>query len=285
MRPTDTTHFLSGILTDNLEEETFHWISVKLQTILSEESARDLYLAYTLMGTKIPKAEPEKYTEADMVVTQYLQAHGATLLEIARIYLLRRALEEKPVFFAPKVAQLIQLADTSELITFLRYLVWLPQAGDFRQVAVEALRTNVATVFDAIALDNPYPSLHFNQQEWNQMYLKAAFMQRDLGKIRDVDSKANQALARIISDYAHERWAAGREVDPLFWRPVTHYLEGVLLEDMKRLLHSPDISENRAGALCCHRSGNAAALALLEEYPTLKKAVESGAFDWNTLNE
>lgn len=285
MQLTETSHQLFGILAHNLEGETLDWLSARLETIIPAQSARDFFLTYTLLGNKLPAGQPVKFPDMDPGLQAYLQAHGASLPEISRVYLLSRVLEEDSGYFIPKVAQLIQLADTGELKTFLRYLSLLPHAEAFSHVAVEALRTNIAIIFDAIALDNPYPAQHFNDQQWNQMYLKAAFMQRDLGRIRETDRRANKDLARIISDYAHERWAASREVDPMFWRPVAPFIEGVLLNDMKRLLASEKPAEKRAAALCCHFSDNKEAHGLLGEYPELAAAIKDGTLSWNNLNE
>ena len=218
-------------------------------------------------------------------VSDYLKTHKATVLQLSRIYLLVCVLEANHAHFSAKVANLIQVADTTELETFLKFLIFLPKGEDFKNAAVDALRTNIATVFDAISSKNPYPSQYFNDQQWNQMYLKAAFMQRDLSELLDVDKRANGDLARIISDYAHERWAASRDVDPLFWRPVSGFLEGILLDDMKRLLSSSIIAENRAGALCCHYSGKSEAQQLLKAYPELKEQVERGEVNWENLKD
>ncbi len=177
------------------------------------------------------------------------------------------------------------MADTRELETFLRYLVLLPKPDFFRNTAVEALRTNIATIFDAISMENPYPAKYFNDQQWNQMYLKAAFMERDLSKIQSIDERANKDLARIISDYAHERWAASRKIDPMFWRPVSKFIDDVLLADMERLLASDNSAENRAGALCCFHSENEKAQALLDDYPVIKDEIASEKINWNTLKE
>ena len=285
MQLTDTSQQLFGILANNLKEETLHWLSGKLEIIISEQSARDLYLTYTLLGNKIPSGQDVKFPETGTRVQSYLEAHEASLLEISRICLLSRVLEENNIFFNSKVTQLIQLADTGELKTFLRYLILLPDPETFRYVAVEALRTNIAIIFDAIALDNPYPAQYFNDQQWNQMYLKAAFMQRDLSRIPEIDTRANKELARIISDYAHERWAASREVDPLFWRPVTQFIEGVLIDDMKRLLASDNAVENRAGGLCCYHSNRKEAGTLLVGYPDLVDNIKKGSINWNNLKD
>jgi hypothetical protein len=186
-------------------------------------------------------------------------------------------------YFGPKVNNIIEVADTGELETFLKYLILLPNPEVFKNTAVEALRTNIVTVFDAITLNNPYPAKYFNNQQWNQMYLKAAFMERDLSMIQAIDDRANKDLTRIISDYAHERWAASRKIDPLFWRPVTGFLNDTLLLDMKRLLSSDDLQENRAGALCCFNSKNEQALKLVDQYPKLKDQIASKEVTWKTV--
>lgn len=285
MQRTNTGEQLFAVLAPNLDTDILNWISSQLDSTISAQSSRKLYLTYTLLASKIHYALPVQYPGKLSAVQRFLEGHNANLLEIGRIYLLVRVLEENHGYFMPKVAQLIQLADTSELVTFLRFLMVLPYPGDYKQVAVEALRTNIGTVFDAISQENPYPHEFFNEQQWNQMYLKAAFMQRDLGKLLEVDKRANKDLARIISDYAHERWAAGRNVDPLFWRPVSGFLEGVLLQDMARLLQSEDLAEKKAGALCCYHSPQRQAKLLLENHPDLKEALGKGTVQWKNIKE
>ncbi len=242
-------------------------------------------MAYSLLYKDFKETDTVDYGEGDDSTTQYLRHHRAEVLEMARIFLLTEVLEADAPFFRDKVANIIQVADTSELATFLRFLPLLPEKDHFKFTAVEALRTNISILFDAIALENPYPAAHFNDQQWNQMYLKAAFMQRDLSLIMDVDGRANKDLARIISDYAHERWAASRSIDPMFWRPVAPFLEGVLLEDMARLLDSEDVVERRAGALSCHHANTPSAKALLQGHEALVAAIEEEKLTWNTLKQ
>lgn len=285
MRNSDTCNILWDLLTENLEPDTTAWLQSRLENILSGPSARELFLTYTLLGNKLRGKNRVVYPENREEMVEYLEKHGASKVEIARIYLLNRVLEENEDYFKPRVSQLIQVADKGELESFLRYLSFLPDAGYFQPVAVEALRTNIATVFDAIALDNPYPSLFFNEQQWNQMYLKAAFMQRDLSRIQDIGQRSNRDLARIISDYAHERWAASRTVDPYFWRPVGPYLEGTLIEDMKKLLESSNPEERKAAALCCISSRNAEAKALLNGHPEMVAWAGSDEGGWNNLKK
>ena len=239
-------------------------------------------MTYSLLSGKVDQGKTVKFPDASEAVSAYLGSQGANLLQISRIYLLVKVLEHHPEYFIPKVANLIQVADTGELETFLKFLILLPHSEQFKDVAVEALRTNIATVFDAIALNNPYPSKYFNDQQWNQMYLKAAFMQRDLLQIIGVEERANADLARIISDYAHERWAASRPADPLFWRPVGPYLNEQLLEDMRRLLERGEAGEQMAGYLCCRASELPQAAALIKGHE-LSETYRRELFDWKDI--
>ncbi len=274
---------LKAILKENLNAGDFDWLEQKLGQIKKEKSGKDLFLTYSLIGARTPDTPLEHLHLEDKELEAYLELQGATLRQMARIFLLVDVLVADPTFFTPKVNNIIQVADTSELVTFLKYLMLLPEAGSFKVTAVDTLRTNISTVFDAITLNNPYPSLYFNDQQWNQMYLKAAFMQRDLSRIVDIDKRANADLARIISDYAHERWAASRDIDPYFWRPVTQFLEGQLLSDMDRLLQSDKETERMAGALCCYNSNNERANELLRKYPEELQQVENKKISWKNL--
>lgn len=281
---TSGTKELRQLLEKELPSGTMDWLMGKMDSVRSHKSARDLFLTYTLTASKVEDRIPD-WPPSGRFVADYIRSKGTTLREAARIYLLAAVLDDDREFFSPKAAKLIEVADKSELETFLSHLPLLPYPEDFRNAAVEALRTNISTVFDAIALDNPYPAANFNDQQWNQMYLKAAFMQRDLSRIRSVDERANSPLARIISDYAHERWAASRDIDPMIWRPVTAFVDGVILDDMKRLLKSEKRAERRAGALCCFHSENQEAKELLKSYPELRAEVQEGNITWEQLND
>ncbi len=271
------------VLKQSLDDSTTSWIQEKQQEVVSTKSAKKLYLMYSLLGGKMNKSDRVNLNDIDGDLKVYLELQKADLLQISRVYLLSLVLKEDGEFFRDKVANVIQVSDTGELETFLKYLVLLPNAENYNFAAVEALRTNISTIFDAITLNNPYPSKYFNEQQWNQMYLKAAFMQRDLTKILDVDIRANKDLTRIISDYAHERWAASRDIDPIFWRPVSNYIEGDLINDIEQLFKSENLNENRAAALCCYNSNKTEAKLLLEKYPDLLKEVSNNEFAWKSL--
>lgn len=276
---------LLDILNGHVNEGSRNWLEEKINLIVGSQSAKDLYLTYSLLPSKIDLVTELKLSAGISDVSKYLVVQKADSHQITRIYLLRKVLMADKEFFVPKIAKLIEVADTSELETFLKFLILLPSPEDYKNTAVEALRTNISTVFNAIAHHNPYPSQFFDDQQWNQMYLKTAFMQGDLSAILDIDKRANKELTRIISDYAHERWAAGRDIDPYFWRPVSKFLDVALLSDMERLLNSENPIENRAGALCCYHSENPEAKSLLKSHQKMIQQIENKGLSWKTLKE
>jgi hypothetical protein len=63
--------------------------------------------------------------------------------------------------------------------------------------------------------------------------LKAFFTEKQIEKIYGLDDRANEELARILIDYAKERYAAGREVNAMLWYLVKKFVSDEQLNDMK----------------------------------------------------
>jgi hypothetical protein len=96
----------------------------------------------------------------------------------------------------------------------LRALPFLPERSRFVTMAIEACRTNVQTVFQAIACENPLPADDFPDLNFNQLVLKALFNGVAISRIVGLSRRLGPELARMASDYAAERRAAGRSVPP-----------------------------------------------------------------------
>ena len=133
--------------------------------------------------------------------------------------------------------------------------------------------------------NNPYPSENLSEAAWNQLVLKAFFTEKPIHKIIGLDRRANQELANILSDYAHERWAAFRTVNPQLWRCVGPFIIERILPDIERLLHSENRVDREAAALACWDSRLPAAKEILDKNAELKAAIVSGELTWNTVAE
>ena len=174
-------------------------------------------------------------------------------------------------------------ADMGESVALYQTLPLLPYPEAHRARAAEGLRTNMTAVFNAIALHNPYPAEQFDEGAWNQMVLKAVFVDSPLHAIQGIDERANAKLARMLVDYAHERWAAGRSVTPELWRPVGPFAEGAMLDDLARVLTDGTATERQAAALALSDSPADRADEVLATHPDLRDAVQSGTLTWNAL--
>jgi hypothetical protein len=138
-------------------------------------------------------------------------------------------------------------------------------------------------VFEAIAHHNPYPKAHFDDHRWNHMVLKALFIGSPLAPIQGLDERANPELARIMCDFAHERWAAGRPVPFEIWRCVGPFAEGQAIDDLARALASGEAIERRAAALALAASPDRRAAQLLQEVPALAGDISRHRLTWATL--
>jgi hypothetical protein len=133
--------------------------------------------------------------------------------DFARAALLLGALRGASPGEAPMlVREIYRTGDSGERQAVLRSLVLLPGPERFLATAVEACRTSIQDVFDAIALDNAYPGRFFPEPNFNQMVLKALFIGSPLGRVIGLDARRNARLIQMAKDYASERRAAGRKV-------------------------------------------------------------------------
>lgn len=140
---------------------------------------------------------------------------GWRLCDVGRSVLLQRALDAAPADqHEPFVAQLFKRSDNREREALLKTLPMLPEPARFLATAVDACRSHVQSVFEAIACENRYPSQYFPDPAFNQLVLKAFFTGVSVKRIVDLERRVTPELSRMALDYASERTAAGRPVPP-----------------------------------------------------------------------
>ena len=183
--------------------------------------------------------------------------------------------------FADIFKDLRRTSDVGEMIALYRGLPLYPEPESLFFEVGEGLRSNLKPVFEAIAHNNPYPRDQFDEHRWNHMVLKALFIGATLGPITGLDERANPELARILRDYAHERWAADRSVSPELWRCVGPFDEPGALEDLERALKGGGLGRKGATlALAESRMRGADDLIAGSEDAA---AIASGALTWESL--
>lgn len=116
--------------------------------------------------------------------------------------------------FVTDALECFEQGDAREQQSWLRAIALWPEAKAFLPNAIDACRTNIIPVFEALACENPYPAAHFPDRNFNQMVLKAMFNSIALARIVGLPGRLNAELSRMARDYAAERTAAGRTVPP-----------------------------------------------------------------------
>lgn len=132
--------------------------------------------------------------------------------QLTRSALLLRAAALSLPEFKALVEESYHHGDNSERQAVLRALALLPGPGRFLPLAIEACRTSIQPLFEAIACENPYPAAHFPELNFNQMVLKALFIGVPLARIVGLRGRITADLRRMAADYASERRAAARSV-------------------------------------------------------------------------
>ena len=208
------TSFLQSVVRARTSEAAAEWIE--------HAAAIDAVDAFCNAYTAVPKhagRAPLALTEserADLVAwAPDLRCDRWTVDDAARAFLLLSAAQRlEPGAFVSLAIECYERGDAREQQSWLRAISLLPQADRFTAVTVDACRTNIVPLFEAIACENPYPARHFPERQFNQLVLKALFNSIALARIVGLSTRVNADLSRMARDYAAERTAAARPVPP-----------------------------------------------------------------------
>jgi hypothetical protein len=274
-------------LLQSVSQSGIDWLEQKQAQITSGGAERVFFTAFSAVPRYLGKQNLQ-LTSQDLEAAQEaipgwnpadwsVHQAGRTLLVLALPH-------DDAEAYVRSLDKVFSSADMGELVALYQSLPLLPHPELHRQRAAEGIRSNMSNVFQAIALRNPYPANYLDNAAWNQMVLKAVFVGSPLHLIWGLDRRANPELAKMLTDYAHERWAAKRPVTPELWRPVGKYADSAIIADLEKVLMNGDTAEQQAAALACAESGLPEAQVLLSHYPDLQSSIEQGNLTWNSFS-
>jgi hypothetical protein len=216
-------------------------------------------------------------------VRPHVQLQGWTINRLCRVWLVLHLDPTNSDTYIRTIESLFSAAEMNEQVALYSALPFLAYPMQWRRRCAEGIRSNIGDVLQAIMCGNPYPSENLEEGPWNQMVLKAFFTEKPVHLIVGLDERANKELARILRDYAHERWAAHRAVNPLLWRCVGPFIDAESYPDIKRIAASENSLEQEAAALACSTSSYPPARELLNQLGDQKAAIETGVLTWETV--
>jgi hypothetical protein len=272
-------------LGDRLPAGAAAWLAGGIERLRVGAADRDLYLLTSLVARHVGK-EPLALTHAELTAASETRAGWNpgdwTLDQASRLYLLLASTSDGTEM-SRRVDRLCSAADVSELVALYRGLPLYPDQPLYKLRAAEGIRSNMRVVFEAVAHCNPYPSEQFAEPAWNQLVLKALFVGSRLDPIVGLDARRNPTLARMLCDYAQERWAASRPVHPELWRCVGPFAAGPMLELVRRPFERGTDVEQQAAALALRDATDPEAARLLESQPALARDAREGNLSWQRL--
>ncbi len=282
---TATTELLRSWLHRQLPETGRTWFDGQLQKLAGGGTQRDLDITLGLIPRRLGKGDltldAQDLAAADAARSGWDPSRWSVDVA-ARVLTLCEA-DGSDQEFAERFVKLCSIADAAEAVALYSGLPLYPAPELLETQVGHGLRTNMRAEFEAIAHRNPYPRERFDEHRWNHMVLKALFIGSALAPIQGLDDRANPELARILCDYAHERWAAKRPVTAELWRCVGPFAQGAALADLERVLETGDAVERQAAALALHASPDSNARALLDLEQEMAAAIAKGELNWDSL--
>ncbi|NLR79588.1 EboA domain-containing protein [Chitinophaga eiseniae] len=279
---------LSTIIRNNGNEKANNWLQQRLELQQQTGAIPAFNQTFTAIprftGKGIITLSPAEEAALEALVPSFF-VHGWTLDRLTRVWwLLQLPVSDKAVYL-DTLEKLFNAAEMNELAALYSALPLLPWPEEWIGRTSEGIRSNIGLVQEAIMLHNPWPARYLPEPAWNQLVMKAIFTDKPLHLITGLDERANIALVNILTDFAHERWAAGRNADPMQWRLLIKFVTADNFPDISRIWHSLNSVEREAAALVCAQCNYAPAKELLAQSPALTAAIGDGSLTWDTLAE
>lgn len=281
------TDLIHHWLSQYVANESLTWLDQKTKQIAGGATTRTFFTAFSAVPRYTGKTKLE-LTPEDLQAARTLRPGWFpgdwSVDQLARTLIVLALPHDNPEKYLQTLGQVFTTADVGELVALYQTLPLLPYPEIHRNQAAEGVRSNITAVFKAVALQNPYPADYFDNIAWNQMILKAIFVGSPLYLIQGLDRRANPELAQMLTNYAHERWAAKRSVTPELWRPVGRFADTKILADLEKVLQEPDLVQEEAAALACSQCPLPQAQELLARYPELQLAITQGSLTWSSFS-
>lgn len=273
-------------LQKRLDSDSFQTLKTTYENLKGDAEDWEVFSSFSraprYTGKEPLKLSADEISKAESLRTGWKPGHW-TIDQLARTLLLLSLAEREKQEFLDKLGKLFTSSDLGEGVALYQSLPVLPYPHDLTGRAAEGIRTNITSVFNAVAHRNPYPADFFDDDAWNQVILKSLFVGSPIYLIQGVDERANKPLAAILVEYAHERWSAGREISPELWRSVGPFIDETYINDIEKVLSNDKAVHRHAAILALLDAKSGAAHRVLKSHDSLVKEVESKNITWDDI--
>jgi len=199
--------------------EAAWWDDARAEIAGGVDSARfSLLLSSPSRRIKRRDLEPTQVERSELgVVVEGLEPERWDVRDTVRIGLVLARPDLEGDAGPDTIEEAFRYADESESVALYRSLALSPQPERYVWRAGEGCRTNMVTVFEAVALDTPFPALHFDPIAFDQAVIKTVFPGSPLLRLHGLGQRLTPKLAEMALDLMDERRSAHREVQPDLW--------------------------------------------------------------------
>ncbi len=215
-----------------------------------------------------------------LVVTEW------SVVKLARVWLLTRIPKLDEAAYVRLIEQLFKYGEMEELVALYAALPVYHYPEAWRERCKEGIRSNIGSVRHTVIVNNPYPARFLDEESWNQMVLKAFFTDEDIAGITGLRQRNNLRLAQSLTDYAYERHAAQREINPMLWILVGPFIGERAFDLMSQLaIESRQPLERQAIAYAFAHSDYDPAQRYLKEHEVPASFSESRGTPWEAWEQ
>lgn len=281
----DLRHLFTAVVSQNVSPEIWNWLNEK---VAPASGNRQFNIAFVSVPRKTGKGVVQVKEEQNTAIRKAgagLDITKWTADRLCRVWLLFSLDHTDREKYFQTIENLFLTAEVNELTALYSALPVLHYPEMWIKRCAEGIRSSIGAALEAVACNNPYPAAYLDEPAWNQLVLKVIFTDKPLDEVIGLDERSNADLTKTLSDYAHERWAAHRSLNPLIWRCVGKFIDAGIFADIERLAASEQDYNREAAALACHVSNYPPAQELLNKNQNIKSAIASGQLNWKALAE
>ena len=271
------------ILKSCLPETAWQWLSSQVESLSVEPSAGTVARIFTSLPRQLKLIDSQVEAVDVLATAERLPFHveGWPVVRLARVWLLMNIPKVAQADYVRLIEPLFMYGDMEELTALYSALpvyhypeVWVARCK-------EGVRSNIGPVRHAIMVNNPYPADFLEEEAWNQLVLKAFFTEEDVSMIVGLKRRNNRQLALALTDYAYERYAAKRDINPMLWILVSSYIDERAFNLMVRVMNDgPASLERQAIAYAFKQCDYVPAQQYLRSDHTLVALGESDGTPW-----
>ena len=178
------------------------------------------------------------------------------LVRLVRVWVLMNIPPLEQETYLSLIGRLFTYSEMEELAALYAALPVYHYPEAWKHRCTEGVRSNMAPVRQAILLHNHYPSRFLDEGAWNQLVLKAFFTDEDIPQLIGLKRRNNAALAGALVDYAHELYAAKRNINSFLWILVAPFLDRRAYRLMEQIIQESAHEPTRKAIAYAFRPSN-----------------------------